>query len=356
LVFYNDKTYNVVECKYKPFNLPLVGSEDELSVPYGAADRNQLLSFLLGLKPSFLLSKRKVTFTVVYPCRNIANVNSVTLSFDHATFKIDSAVKTIIQKSGRFENNESFNVKYIGINISAFLIAIKESNTEIIQSFFNELIPENKIHSSSQEITAKNQRRAAAACMVVKEMQNDNTLGRIKMAKVLYLLDTHFNLDISSSYYRAAAGPLDQDMIYGKENSIESLCSKNSYFKVHEQRNKEKLLERVKYTPAVNLDNGIEKSEKLFFGIHEDMKTMIAKISRLDTDRTEIVATLYACWNDLILEGDMVPSDDKIIGDFSNRWHPSKKRFEKERLKKALEWMRTSGLAPYGNGKSTRQF
>lgn len=356
LIFYDEKTYNVIECKYKPFALPLVGIKDDQSVAFGPADRNQLLSFLLGLKPSVVLSKRKVTFTVIYPCRNTSDANSVSLTFNHASFKIDSAVKTIIQKTSNFSLNESFNIRYIGINIATYLQALKDGNVEIFQNFFNLLLASNEKTYSSIDISIKNQKRAAAACMVVNEMKNDNTLGRIKMAKVLYLLDTHFNLDISSNYYRAAAGPLDQEMIYGKDNSIESLCSKNSYFKVHEQRNKEKKIERVRYSSSVNLEEGLGRAKKLFFGFHEDMLGMITKVSKLDTDRIEIVATLYACWNDLILSGDLSPEDSVILDEFSNRWHPSKKRFEKERLQKALEWMRNSSLAPFGNGKSTKQF
>lgn len=356
LIFYNDETYNVIECKYKPFALPIVGTKSDITIPYSRDDRNQLLSFLLALKPSPMLAKRKITFNVVYPTYDHEDFSAVSLRFDHASFKIDAAVKTIVQKISNFESEVSFTVKYIGINIPYYIQCLR--NNESLLGFFEQLSNvEDSVASqvTAERLTEKNLKRAATACLVVEELKKDNTLGRTKMAKVLYLLDTHFNLDISNSYYRAAAGPLDQDMIYGKEDSVEALCTKQSYFQVTEKRNDEKI-ERIKYVPGVNLQYGIEKSKQLFFGKQEDMKDLVRKVSILDTERIEIVATLYACWNDLILEGNMIPEDEKIIDDFYNRWHPAKKRFLRDRLVKALQWMREQRIAPFGNGKSTRVF
>jgi hypothetical protein len=68
---------------------------------------------------------------------------------------------------------------------------------------------------------------------------------------------------------------------------------------------------------------------------------------KLNIEQSEIVATLYACWNDCIIEKTEL-TDEKIIDKVWNNWHLSKQRFTSKRLKKALEWMREQSLVPKG--------
>ncbi|MDR0704288.1 MAG: hypothetical protein LBF88_04795 [Planctomycetaceae bacterium] len=69
----------------------------------------------------------------------------------------------------------------------------------------------------------------------------------------------------------------------------------------------------------------------------------------LDTERCEIIATLYGAWNDLIIQNETV-TDNRIIDEVRNHWHDSKQRFNEERLKQALGWMREKQLIPTGWG------
>ena len=71
--------------------------------------------------------------------------------------------------------------------------------------------------------------------------------------------------------------------------------------------------------------------------------------ARMDADQAEIVATLYAIWNDL-LQSSTQTTDDAIIADFYG-WHEDKSRFPEDRLRRALDWMRTEGLVPSGAGE-----
>ena len=71
----------------------------------------------------------------------------------------------------------------------------------------------------------------------------------------------------------------------------------------------------------------------------------------MDTDRAELVATLFACWNDLLARGES-PDGQAIIREFHG-WAEGKRRLETERLEKALEWMREHGLVPTGQAKPT---
>ena len=71
----------------------------------------------------------------------------------------------------------------------------------------------------------------------------------------------------------------------------------------------------------------------------------------MDSAQVEIVATLFACWNDLLGHGEQ-PEDERIIADFY-AWSESKASYERERLQRALAWMREKGVVPTGRAKPT---
>ena len=77
----------------------------------------------------------------------------------------------------------------------------------------------------------------------------------------------------------------------------------------------------------------------------------------MDSTQSEIVATLYMAWNDELIEGHE-PSDEKLLDEVLNNWHPSKQRFSRKRWQRALDWMRDperGNLIPTGFGPSTKE-
>ncbi len=70
---------------------------------------------------------------------------------------------------------------------------------------------------------------------------------------------------------------------------------------------------------------------------------IVETLRSFDTERCEIVATLYSAWHDLLKENQPV-SDDRIVHEVLNNWHENKKRISYERWGKALVWMRQNEL------------
>ena len=81
-----------------------------------------------------------------------------------------------------------------------------------------------------------------------------------------------------------------------------------------------------------------------------EVDALINLLLPLNTRQAEIVATLYAAWNNLLLLG-RSPSDEDIVYEARENWHPSKLEIEREKFFKALEWMRRQGLVPVGRGR-----
>ncbi len=196
-------------------------------------------------------------------------------------------------------------------------------------------------------------RRVALASLLVKDLRSDPYFGRIKMAKMFYLLDVIFNLDLGTRYYRAAYGPLDRKALQDDKYGVEALAKRYNLFST------EKIDGKYRYRP-LNLDT-IERlvSEHLGDKVAE-MRAIVRKLGPRTLDHTEIVATLYACWNDLLIR-QRSSSDAAIIAEFL-QWSPTKMRFLAEHqrepeklLQNALSWMRDQRLIPKGRGGLTWQ-
>jgi hypothetical protein len=134
--------------------------------------------------------------------------------------------------------------------------------------------------------------------------------------------------------------------LYNATVGIESLAQKYKVFTPEPRGG------MVRYRPAERLDELVESAQQLLGAKAENVRHLAELFRKLDTDQSEIVATLYACWNDLLLRKRKA-ADEYIVNEFVYNWHPKNARFPKRRLLNALEWMRKNNLAPKGLAKLT---
>lgn len=349
-------SYIVLECKYKPFRIPFINNNSVSSdlVSFGRNDRNQLLSFIMSLRPTPALSNKKVQFSVIFPCREIESYEISELTFSSAKLHIDPIVRNLVQNKNDFNENTMLKIKFIGLNVSRCIKAVLDKEIQFSEEILQRIagkIKEAEVLIPQTRFQATLEKRLALTSVVIDKSKNDKNLGRVKLAKLFYLTDQHLNLGMDANYIREAAGPLDQRLIYNDKIGIEYLGEKYSFFKV--SNNKRNSLERVKYTPSTNISYILHKAEEVFFDKLENINSLLDVLLPLDTNQSEIVATLYACWNDLLIQKGSGVSDSEIIAEFKNNWHESKKRFSDERLSGALTWMREKGIVPSGIGSQT---
>ena len=67
----------------------------------------------------------------------------------------------------------------------------------------------------------------------------------------------------------------------------------------------------------------------------------------MDYEQSEIFATVYACWNDLLLSKKRV-SEKAIIDEFLNKWHPDKTQYSEDRIIAAINWIKEKKIIPKG--------
>jgi type I restriction enzyme S subunit len=190
--------------------------------------------------------------------------------------------------------------------------------------------------------------RAAVSGYVVSRLASKRNFGRTAHMKHLYLAESRLGLKLGGRYERQAAGPLDAG-IYELEKQAEA-AGWYTY-------NVEKLpsgKEKVSYVPGKALKALAEEGAAVLGSSRKEMDRLIDLMGGLKTEQVEIIATLFAAWNDALLDGH-TPGDNWIVKEVREHWHASKQRFAPDDLRTWLGWMRQNDVVPLGHPPRTMQ-
>ncbi len=186
-------------------------------------------------------------------------------------------------------------------------------------------------------------RRTVFAAAIIDRLCAEPTFGHVKFQKCIYVAQHHLQVaDFKENYKRAAAGPYDNRLV----RSIDSQLERQRWFRAKQ------VGDRYAYH-RLEKAGGHQKYFEGYFGDRADQLTWLLDLFRpMNTDQAEIVATLYAVWNDFLIRGEKF-ADDRLVEEVLTNWDDTKKRFEAERWHRAIVWMREKGLVPSGFGKPT---
>ncbi len=191
--------------------------------------------------------------------------------------------------------------------------------------------------SKSSDIPFK---RTVLAAEIIKQLYMEPTLGHVKFQKVLFLSERLCQLDIGTNYHRAAAGPHDSKAL----KSIDEQLSKMCWYEAQEIEG------RFKYLPLAKAGEHEKYFVRYFSNIEKELNRIISTLRTLDTQRCEMIATLFSAWEDLLSNNNQV-KDSNIIHEVTENWTSSKKRIPLERWNKCLAWMRENYMTPLDVGR-----
>jgi type I restriction enzyme, S subunit len=225
------------------------------------------------------------------------------------------------------------------------LATAKEKGTSLLDAVIHELLnPSAEIIEFPRIAQPQTPDRAAIGCYAIQRMAAKPYFGRTAEMKVLYLAETHLGLALGGQYFRDAAGPFDQ-WIYRFEEEAE----RQGWFKSIETSMK------VEYRKGAKLAAKAGEAEAILpIEVRKEFDRLLGLIEGRPTEEVEIIATLFAVWNDFLIDA-RAPSDDDILNEVLENWHPKKKRFSRPRLKQCLDWLRANNLTPNGRGPRTQR-
>ena len=177
--------------------------------------------------------------------------------------------------------------------------------------------------------------RAVFAAEIIHRLHDEPTFGHVKCEKLIFLCEKRCGVDTGSKYHRQAAGPYDNTAL----RSIDKQIEKQGWFAA------QKVQGRYRYVPLAKSGGHTTYFNRYFQEVESTFSNVVETFRTAKTEQCEIVATLYAAWEDLLLAGEDV-TENRLVEEVLTRWHPSKKRIEEERWRSAVDWMKGRDFAP----------
>ena len=166
--------------------------------------------------------------------------------------------------------------------------------------------------------------------------------GKIYNQKVLYLLNIYLELNLDVQYYRYKHGPYDLKL----DSYIDTLTENGWCVKIDNNG-----AENLGIGP--NYGAFEEKFGSHFSEYDAEINKLIQFVQPMKRTQLERVATLFAVWNDMLLDGNSTPTDAEIIAKVMSGWTKNKANFAYDTWLDTLNKMKSNGIVPTGQGLHT---
>ena len=200
--------------------------------------------------------------------------------------------------------------------------------------------------SAFVQVSANDNVPLLLAVEIIRQHERSQKFGRVKFQKIVYLAEAHCGVhEFGGQYQREAAGPLDRILL----NSLEGQLADTGLYRAEQAEDGGAVTYKA-------LGSGDDKRDVLTRALGERadrFRNMLANLRDMDTHAVEAITTLYAIWNDFLIDGE-APDDRAIIKGVLEDWHPEKKdKFRVDELQTWLGWMRRNDFIPKGQGPKT---
>lgn len=228
------------------------------------------------------------------------------------------------------------------------LAAIYELKQSILhRAFSGALIREASTPIAAQATAqpANDNRRNTAMVLALafarhQRANRDRSFGHVKAQKILHMVEAEAGFDLGRAPRRDAAGPNDFPHMLAAEDW--AMATKHFSFS--------KSGEGYTFKPLTNFDDLTKAARAIEPVTRTRIERVIDLFIPMDMQQSEVFATVYAAWNNLLIEGKPI-SDDTIINAAREDWHPNKLKIDRVEFVKALHQLRDKNCTPSGQGK-----
>lgn len=196
-----------------------------------------------------------------------------------------------------------------------------------------------KAHKERAQLNIPNSKKGFAkqvlAGKIISLFKDDPHFTDIKFQKIQFLAEHIIQADLNLNYYYQTAGPYDNVFMHTIYNSL-----KKSKWYDYKNRKFTALEKQIK----------IDEYYQGYFGTAiGQLDKLFGLLSNATEATSEIIATIYAVWNNFIIEKKSV-SNKELIEAFYG-WSQRKQQYTKAQILKGLQWLKENHLEPTGFGK-----
>lgn len=172
--------------------------------------------------------------------------------------------------------------------------------------------------------------------------RKNRTYGHVKTQKFLHLAESVANVDMGRSPRKCAAGPHDAHHMQKAED-----WAKTNRFFEFKLRNDGKGYDFVKLANYSNLIGGSINAVKPY---QDKIQKILSLLLPMKTREAEVLATVHAAWNNLLLDNAKI-TEKSIIREARENWTDSKRIIPESEFRKAITTIRNNGIVPDGTAK-----
>lgn len=285
-------------------------------------NRDYYSSLAVGTSSSMQNISQDQLFNAFFPCPSFEEQQEINLYLDQKCSEIDTLIAKKEQIVTELESyKKSLIYEYVTGKREVSDMTEKEETITIFDP------------------QAARRMQMALAYKVIKQSGND-LKGRIHLMKIIYMLDCMLGLGLGINYLRYTRGPYNPII-----ESIEKNLSNKGIISVNTAKN---------YSYTVIDDSFDSKYNELFAKHNSEIEKIIDYMKRMKSSRAEKIATLYAAWNDMVIDGVQNITDKMIIDDVMNNWTENKAKTDFSTWQHILNDMKDKKIIPHGYGKHTR--
>lgn len=260
--------------------------------------------------------------------------------------RISAKLNELMNYCDDLENSIKISQSYNEQLLQQVLREALEGKNEIKNEDLKLVAEESPIYSISKDIqkNCDTGDMAILAGYIIKKLstQNSKDFGRVKLQKMLHLVEYHCQLSSELKYQKNVAGPYAWELEHVIEPKLKSL----RFFEI--KKDNFGATSKVTYTP---LSASIELSSLLnreFKDQAESINSLLDKFQSKNWEFCEMISTMYAVWNNRLIRKELF-TDEILKQDFL-AWDDKKKRFI-DQLDYALQWIRKEKIEPVGFGE-----
>lgn len=178
-------------------------------------------------------------------------------------------------------------------------------------------------------------RRTVLAAEIVWQLHKEPTLGHLKLQKLIYLCQKSADMQLPTNFLRQAMGPYDNRLM----RSIDKQLKEKKWFEYKKEQ-------VFKYQPLEKAGQHHNDFIKYFSAESESIQFIIDKFKTIKSDIVEIVATLYACMDNMLNEN--VIFSEALLFQRFYEWSEEKKKFSEKEVERVFSRMKETGIIPKG--------
>lgn len=252
--------------------------------------------------------------------------------------KLDELMQYCDALEASVKESQNYNAQLLQQGLREALEGKEERKEEEVA-----LVAEEKSHYQAAKIyTISDMAILAGHAINQLSTSNSKDLGRVKLLKMMHLVQYHCQLETPLHFQKKTAGPYTSDL----ENKIEIKLKQHRFFEIKKEKVKD--FDKITYSPLA-ASSTLETIFPREFGDKANViNELLSKFRSKNTGFCERVSTMYAVWNNRLLKKETI-TNELLKADFL-KWDEAKKKFEND-LDETLDWMRRNGVVPVGFGE-----